>query len=274
MELRAFKKAADAFPDTPVMPVLFVGHGSPMNMVEDNGWSRAWRKTGSSLPRPNAILCVSAHWFVDGTYVHVAERPRIIYDYYGFPPELYRIRYDCPGSPAYAKETSRIVTKADVRWDTEWGIDHGAFMPLYHLFPEADVPTFQLSLDRTRPAAFHYDLAKELAPLRRKGVLVVASGNIVHNLGVMRSGRDAEPFDWAAAFDRKAAALILDGDHRRLVEYAGLGEEAMLSIPTPDHYLPMLSALALKEKGEDVVFFTQGFAHASVSMRSFIIGMT
>ncbi|MEY4744712.1 MAG: hypothetical protein RL272_657 [Candidatus Parcubacteria bacterium] len=271
MELPNFKKSVQTFPDTPKMPVLFVGHGSPMNLVEDTAWSRAWRKMGKSLPRPNAILCVSAHWFVDGTYVHVAERPRTIYDYYGFPPELYKIRYDCPGAPAFAKEAARIVTKADVRWDTEWGIDHGAFLPLFHLFPEADVPTFQLSVDFTKPARFHYDLAKGLAPLRRKGVLIVGSGNIVHNLGVIRYERDAAPFDWAEAFDRKAAALIADGDHQTLIDHGKLGEAALLSIPTPDHYFPMLSALALQEKGEDPEFFTQGIAHGSVSMRSFII---
>lgn len=274
MDVAGLKSVLGKLPDTARMPVVFVGHGSPMNLVEDNAWSRAWKAVGATLPRPSAILCVSAHWFTHGTFVHVAERPRIIHDFYGFPPELYRMEYACPGAPDAAKAAAGLITEAKVGLDTEWGIDHGAMLPLHHLFPAADVPTFQLSIDGAKPGRFHYDLAKELAPLRRKGVLILASGNIVHNLGLMEPDPSVPPPDWATAFDRKSVDLIMNGDHRALADYRSLGEEALISIPTPDHYFPMLSALALQEKGEEPRFFADGIVYGSVSMRSFIIGGT
>ncbi len=254
------------------LPVVFVGHGSPMNAVEDNSWTLAWTEVGRELPRPRAVLCISAHWFTDGTYVHVGERPRTIYDFYGFPPELYRLDYRCPGSPELAEESRRLIRTADAEPDRGWGLDHGAWVPLRRFLPSADVPVFQLSIDGTKPAAFHYSLARELAPLRRRGVLILASGNIVHNLGQIEPERDAAPRDWAVEFDRLTAELIADGDHQRLIGYRDLGDAALASVPTPDHYFPLLSALALQEKGEEIRYFADGFAHASVSMRSFVIG--
>jgi 4,5-DOPA dioxygenase extradiol len=270
---KEFAKRASSFPETERMPVVFVGHGSPMNLVEDNEWSRAWKAVGRRLPRPAAILVVSAHWFTDGTFVHAAERPKMIYDFYGFPPELYRMTYPCPGSPAGAREAARLVKSADVRLDAKWGIDHGAWLPLERMFPKADVPAFQMSVDYGKPGSFHYDLARELAPLRRRGVLVIASGNIVHNLGLFDPALGKRAFDWADAFDRECARRIMEGDHRGLVAYEKMGEAAMLSVPTPDHYFPMLSALGLQEKDETPEFFAEGTAFGSVSMRSFVLGL-
>ncbi|HTK04956.1 MAG TPA: 4,5-DOPA dioxygenase extradiol [Candidatus Eisenbacteria bacterium] len=269
--VKKFIAEAGRLPSSDRMPVVFVGHGNPMNLIEDNAYSRAWTALGESLPRPSAILCVSAHWFVHGTFVHAAARPRTIHDFYGFPPELYARAYPCPGSPELAEEVRKTVKGADVRPDLEWGVDHGAWMPLGRMYPKADIPTFQLSIDHSKPAAFHYALAKELAPLRRKGVLIVGSGNIVHNLGMIEYAQDAAPYDWAAAFDARVGSLIMDGDHDALMDYEKLGDEAALAVPTPDHYFPLLTALALQEKGEQPSFFVEGIAHGSVSMRSFTI---
>jgi 4,5-DOPA dioxygenase extradiol len=268
--LKKFTRAVEDGPASERMPAFFVGHGNPMNLIEDNAWSRAWTGLGKSLPKPRAVLCVSAHWYVQGTYVHGAELPRTIHDFYGFPPELYAMRYPCPGSPEAAREAQDLLDGKDVGWDLEWGVDHGAWMPLARVFPDADVPVFQLSVDYTKPASFHYELARRLAPLRRRGVMIVGSGNVVHNLGMLEYERDAKPFDWAKAFDERVKALILDGDDRALIDYGALGEEAALAVPTPDHYLPMLSMLALREKGEAPSFFAEGIAHGSVSMRGFI----
>lgn len=273
MSPKTFKKTAEGFfPATTKMPALFFGHGSPMNIIEDNAFSRAWRAMGKKLEKPSAVLCISAHWFVRGSYVHGAERPKTIHDFYGFPQELYAMRYGCPGSPEGAKEVRRMVKGVDVGWDVDdWGLDHGAWMVLHHLFPKADVPVFQMSIDYSKPASFHYELAKELASLRERGVLIIGSGNIVHNLGII----DPDPnvvFDWASAFDTKVKSLILDRDHAALIDYGKLGEEAMLSIPTPDHYLPLLSVLALQEKEEDLSFFVDGIVHGSIGMRGLIIG--
>lgn len=259
------------FSRTKTMPVLFVGHGNPLNAIQDSVFSRAWHAQGKLLPKPSAVLCVSAHWFVHGTYIHGSKKPRTIYDFYGFPPELYQVRYDCPGSPEYAKEAQGLVKKAKVLWDTEWGLDHGTWVIMKHMFPRADVPVFQMSVDYTKPSEFHYALAKELAPLREKGVLIIASGNIVHNLDMFKFDQNAKPFDWAIEFDEKVKSLILAGDHRALIDYEKLGIAARFSIPTPDHYWPLLYALALQKKNEVPRFFIEGIAHASASMRALII---
>ncbi len=254
------------------MPVLFVGHGNPMNAIEDNAYVRAWRAQGRLLPRPKAILCISAHWFGRGSWVHGAERPRTIYDFYGFPPELYRQRYGCPGAPELAERVRGLLKGARVGWDLDWGVDHGCWVPLMHLFPDAGVPVCQLSLDYTKPTRAHYELGRRLAPLRRESVLIVGSGNVPHNLGMFDFERDADPFPWAVRFDEKVKRLILDRDHEALIEYEKLGRDAELSIPTPDHFWPLLYALALQEPDEQVEFFVEGIAHASVSMRSLRIG--
>jgi len=254
------------------MPVLFVGHGSPLSAIEHDRFSQAWARAGRSLPRPRAILSISAHWCTRGTFVHCGERPRTIHDFYGFPKELYDQAYPCPGAPDCAEEVRCVVKRARAERDVEWGLDHGTWIVAKRLFPKADVPVFQMSLDETRSAQFHYDLGRELSPLRRKGVLILASGNIVHNLGLMEGELDAKPCGWAQEFDAIARSSILSGDHRTLIAYARRGDCARLSVPTPEHYWPLLYALALQEKEEKPSFFAEGIAHASVSMRAFRLG--
>jgi len=248
------------------MPVIFVGHGSPMNGIEDNEFSRAWEKVGRELPRPRAILSISAHWETDGPMATAMERPKTIHDFYGFPHELYAQQYPAPGSPELAREVAHLV---QARPDNGWGLDHGTWAVLKRMFPEAEVPVVQLSLDRQATFGQQHTLAQKLAPLREKGVLVLGSGNIVHNL--MMADPSAEAYDWANAFDEKVKGLILKGDHRALIHYERLGEAARLSIPTNEHYLPMLYILALKQKDDSVRFFGEGIALASVSMRSFVL---
>lgn len=249
------------------MPLLFVGHGNPMNAIETNRWSRAWESMAASLPRPDAILCVSAHWLTEGSFVHAAERPRTIHDFWGFPPELYAVRYACPGDPARAEEARKAVTSAEVGSDLDWGVDHGAWSVLRRMYPEADVPVFQLSLDIARPSAVHYAIGKELASLRERGILIVGSGNLVHNLGMVAYEEETEPFDWAVEFDALAASLIAKGDHRKLMAYEKLGHAAALSIPTPDHYWPLLYVLGAAGKEEVPSFPVEGIAQGSIGMR-------
>jgi len=255
------------------MPVLFVGHGSPMNAIEDNEFSAAWRNAAQQLPVPRAILCISAHWETDGTYVTAMPHPKTIHDFYGFPDELYRIQYPAPGSPELAKSISGLVRNTTVELDSAWawGLDHGAWAVLRRMYPEADVPVVQLSLDRTRPPLYHYELAQELAPLREKGVLIIGSGNIVHNLRLLQWD-SVKPYPWATDFDRLAVELIQAGEHGRLIDYQSLGEAARLSIPTNEHYLPLLYALALQQTGDEVSFFAEGLVYGSISMRSVRIG--
>ena len=268
MTLKDFRASASALPATERMPALFVGHGDPMNAIEDNPFSRTWTRIGRELPKPRAILSVSAHWFIREALVNVSAQPRTIHDFYGFPQELYDQRYPCPGAPAAAEEARRAAKDVPIGLDTEWGLDHGTWSVLKRLYPDADVPTFQLSLDYTKPSRFHYELGQALAPLRRKGVLIMGSGNIVHNLGMVDPAAD-RPFDWAAEFDAVSRRLIEDGDHDALVAYEKLGHAAELSIPTPDHYWPMLYALGLQEKDETPSFFNEGVVYGSVSMLGF-----
>jgi 4,5-DOPA dioxygenase extradiol len=255
------------------MPALFVGHGSPMNAIEENAYAAAWRQAAAAIPRPQAILCVSAHWETEGTFVTAMERPKTIHDFYGFPEELYRVEYPAPGSRELAGRVRQLVTTTAVRLDDgySWGLDHGAWSVLRRMYPEADIPTVQLSLDRSQHARYHYDLGAELAALRSEGVLIIGSGNIVHNLRLLQ-WQAAEPYSWATGFDRLAAELILSGDHDRLVAYQSLGEEARLSIPTNEHYLPLLYILALQQPGEAASFFAEGLPLGSISMRSVRIG--
>lgn len=267
------EKQVGAFSRTAKMPALFIGHGSPMNGIEDNSYTRAWKELGTRLPRPAAILCVSAHWLTRGTAVHTAGRPRTIHDFWGFPEELYGIEYACPGAPELSSEIRTIVKQAPVAADVDWGLDHGAWVPLRRIFPDADIPVFQLSIDMTRPSGFHYSLGEELMPLREKGVLIIGSGNIVHNLGRVDFDPDAEPYDWSIEFDELSRELIDKGDHRALIDYAGLGPAARLSIPTPDHYWPLLYILGLRGQEETVDFPVNGIAHGSVSMRAVSIGL-
>jgi 4,5-DOPA dioxygenase extradiol len=249
------------------MPALFIGHGSPMNAIEENEFSRTWMEVGRKLPRPRAILSISAHWQTEGIGVTAMERPRTIHDFYGFPPELYEQRYPAPGSPSLAKEVAGLLD--DAQLDIEWGLDHGTWSVLGRLFPGADIPVVQLSLDRFKDPAEHYRTGTLLGPLRERGVLILGSGNIVHNL--MMAGSSVGTYSWATEFDSRVEKLILKGNHDALVHYEDWGEQARLSIPTNEHYLPMLYVLALKRNEDDVRFFAEGVALGSVSMRSFVL---
>ena len=258
------------FPDSDQkMPALFVGHGSPMNAIEDNEFSRAWERVGKSLSKPNAILCISAHWETAGTLVTGMDKPKTIHDFGGFPPELYAMEYPAPGSPDLARVTQETVQNAPVRLDQSWGLDHGTWSVLCRMFPKADIPIIQLSLDRTQSPEFHYALGKELRALRNKGVLIVGSGNIVHNLRVFTM--DDKAFDWAIEFDETARKLISAGDHASLIQYQKLGPAARLAIPTNEHYLPLLYALALQDSQEEIRFFADRVTLGSISMRSLLI---
>lgn len=255
------------------MPAIFIGHGNPMNAIEENAWTRAWAALGESLPRPRAVLAISAHWYVPRTAVTAMEAPRTIHDFGGFPRELFAVRYPAPGDPALAERVAALLSPLPVARDLEWGLDHGTWSVLCRVYPSADVPVVQLSIDESQPADFHYELGKLLAPLRDEGVLVVGSGNLVHNLHAYAWGRHpVEPFDWAVRFEERARRCLLDGDDASLVSYESLGRDAMLSIPTPDHYLPLLYVVALRRKGERVTFPVEGVDGGSISMLSVRVG--
>ncbi|ODS63290.1 MAG: 4,5-DOPA dioxygenase extradiol [Arenimonas sp. SCN 70-307] len=253
------------------MPVLFLGHGSPMNAIEDNAWRRAWQALGRRLPRPKAILCISAHWETQGVYVGSAEKPDTIHDFRGFPKALFDVRYPAPGSPELAHRVAELVTSPRVHLDSHRGLDHGVWSVLQPMFPEADIPVVPLSLSSLQPGAWHYDLARQLDPLRDEGVLVVGSGNIVHNLRYWRLGQ-TEPLDWAQRFDEDIAERIAEGHHEGMMGYETLGPDALLAIPTPEHYLPLLYALGL-QRDEDSVEFINADVVGPISMRSVLIGM-
>jgi 4,5-DOPA dioxygenase extradiol len=261
------------------MPVLFIGHGSPLNIILDNAFTRSLTAWGKRLPKPKAIMVISAHWLTKGTFAGCTEKPKIIYDFYGFPEELYEMTYSCPGAPEEALLATRADKKSAVTCDHGRGLDHGAWAILRHLYPRADVPVFQLSLDYSfnewdpKPLQYHYDLAAGLSELRGRGVLIIGSGNIVHNLGMLDfENIDAPIFDWAGEFDEKVKKNLLNGNHDALVRYHELGRVSALAVPTLDHYLPMIYAVALQGKKEPLTFTHEGFQYGSVSMRCFKIG--
>jgi 4,5-DOPA dioxygenase extradiol len=261
---------ASAWGDTGViLPALFVGHGSPMNAIEDNEFSQAWAAMGRSLPRPRAILCISAHWETTGTQVTAVERPRTIHDFAGFPPALFEVDYPAPGCPDLARWLRENLDVA-ITPDFDWGIDHGAWSVLGRMFPEADVPVLQLSLDRSRSPAAHYALGKALRVLRGKGVLILGSGNIAHNLRTVVWKDVAH--NWAIAFDEKIRDLIMAGDHDSIIHWDRLGETARLAVPTPEHFLPLLYILALHDPEEPIAFFTEKVTLGSIAMRSLWVG--
>jgi 4,5-DOPA dioxygenase extradiol len=249
------------------MPALFVGHGNPMNAIEDNEFSRAWEEVGNVLPRPKAILCVSAHWETAGTQVTAMERPRTIHDFGGFPRALYQKQYPAPGAPDLARLIQEMVKETQVRLDSDWGLDHGAWSVLCRMYPNADIPVVQLSLDRAKEPEHHYALGKELRVLRDQGILIVGSGNIVHNLRLVDFSQDGG-YDWATAFDETVKQLILARDHDSIIHYRNLGQAARLSIPTNEHYLPLLYVLALQEEQDQARFFADRMTSGSLSMRS------
>jgi 4,5-DOPA dioxygenase extradiol len=248
------------------MPVLFVGHGSPMNAIEKNAYSRAWEEMGEKLPRPEAILCVSAHWESNGTSVTAMVSPRTIHDFHGFPRELFAVKYDVPGSPSLAKRIAGLCRSTSVGFDESWGLDHGTWSVLSRMYPAADIPVVQLSLDRAKTPAAHYALGKELGPLRNEGILILGSGNIVHNLAIMDWKGGA--FDWAAQFDDRIAGMIIRQDHQGILALLDRREEVRLAIPTAEHFLPLLYCLAVQEKDDKLSFFNEDVVLGSISMRS------
>jgi len=250
------------------VPAVFLGHGNPMNALYDNVWTRAWAALGADLvPRPRAVLAISAHWYIRGTAVTAMPAPRTIHDFGGFPRELFAVRYGAPGDPALAARIAALLAPLPVEADRSWGLDHGTWSVLRHVFPHADVPVVQLSIDETRPAAFHYELGVRLRALREQGVLIVGSGDVVHNLEAYAwGGHPAQPYDWALRFENTVRERLLEGDHMSVVDYAAFGNDALLSVPTPEHYLPLLYVLGASFPGELVTFPTDGIDGGSVSM--------
>jgi len=274
MRIRELNKLTEVFAGTEQMPVLFLGHGSPMNAIEDNEFSRKWEELGNILPRPNAILCISAHWETKGTFVTAMQKPATIHDFGGFPQALFDVQYPAPGSPDLAMETKNIITIAELGLDEKWGLDHGCWSVIRHLYPNADIPVIQLSLDYYQTPQYHYDLAKELSSFRKKGVLIIGSGNMVHNLGMVAWNKLNSleyGYDWAIEANEKMKKYILSDDHKQLINLRSQGEAYNLAIPTPEHYLPLLYSLALKEEDEKVTFFSDKIVAGSLSMTSLII---
>jgi 4,5-DOPA dioxygenase extradiol len=257
-----------------LLPAIFFGHGNPLNALRRNSFTEGWDAIGNSLPRPRSILCVSAHWYLPGTAVTAMPAPRTIHDFGGFPRELYQVQYPAPGSRELAARVRDLLAPVSVELDQKsWGLDHGTWSVLCHVFPQADIPVVQLSIDETQPSQFHYQLAKRLAPLREEGVLVIGSGNIVHNLHTYAWGKhEVEPFDWAVRFETQARSFLSSGEDFQLVDYESLGRDALLSIPTPEHYLPLIYVLALRRPGEEVSFPVEGFDGGSISMLAIQLG--
>lgn len=250
------------------MPAVFFGHGNPMNALLRNPYTEAWSELGAKLPRPKAIVCVSAHWYIQDAAVTVSTAPRTIHDFGGFPRELYRLHYPAPGDPELALRIQQLLTPLTVRLDERWGLDHGAWAVLCHVYPKADIPVVQLSIDETQPSSFHYEIGKLLAPLREEGILIAGSGNVVHNLHTYAWGRHSqEPYEWTISFEKRVRELLLAGEHKPLINYENkLGEEAMLAAPTPDHYLPLLYVVGTRTESEAVTFPVEGVEGGSISM--------
>lgn len=270
-KINALGKITEPLSNTEQMPVLFLGHGSPMNAIEENEFVQGFREVGKSIPKPNAILCVSAHWETKGTFVTAMEHPRTIHDFGGFPKELFDVQYPAAGSPALAKETKATIHKTEVGLDDKWGLDHGAWSVIKHLYPNANVPVIQLSLDYTQKPQYHYELAKELAVLRKKGVLIIGSGNMVHNLRMVAWDKlraDNYAYDWAVEANAKMKQFIEKGNHDQLINYTANGKAFELAIPTPEHYLPLLYTLALKQENEQISFFNDKAVGGSLTMTS------
>jgi len=248
-------------------PTIFFGHGNPMNAVSNNSFTEAWRRIGETNPKPKAILSISAHWFVPGTAVTVSAAPRTIHDFGGFPRELYQVRYPAPGSPELARRVQDLLKPLPVVLDNSWGLDHGTWSVLRHVYPQADVPVVQLSIDETQAAAFHFEVGKRVGPLRDEGVLIAGSGNLVHNLRTYAwGGHTTEPYEWAVRFETDARSRMLAGEFTPLIEYEELGRDALLAIPTPDHYLPLLYVLGTKQQKETLSFPVAGMDGGSISM--------
>ena len=255
------------------MPAVFVGHGSPMNTFAHNRYTQAWREFGRTAPRPTAILAISAHWYLPGTAVTAMPKPQTIHDFGGFPRALFDFQYPAPGSPALAQRVRELLAPIAVRADDKWGLDHGTWSVLAHMYPQANIPVVQLSIDSMQTAAFHYELGKRFAPLRDEGVLIAGFGNVVHNLGKLNWKDDAPALDWAVRFNDAVRERVEKRDHQPLVGYESLGDDARPSIPTPEHYLPLLYVLGVQHDDEPAAVLIDGIQNASISMLSVVIGM-
>jgi len=274
--LNALAQFAAPLKPTEQMPVFFFGHGSPMNAIEENEFTREWSRIGNTIARPVAVLCISAHWLTTGTFVTAMEQPKTIHDFGGFPKELFDVQYLAKGSEALAIETKELLKDIPVGLDIEWGLDHGCWSVLKHLYPKADIPVIQMSIDYDQPAEYHYKLGKQLAALRRKGVLIVGSGNMVHNLRMIAWDKMEEQnfaFDWATEANEKMKGFIQQHNHQPLLDFRLQGKAFDLAVPTPDHYYPMIYALALQEKNETLKFFNDKAVMGSLTMTSFSIGV-
>lgn len=274
--ISAFNRFKEGLPDQgSLMPVLFIGHGSPMNGIEDNMFSRNWRDIAASIPVPKAVLVISAHWLTRGTKITAMDKPRTIHDFGGFPDQLYQVQYPAPGSPVIAMETAALFASTRVELDHDWGLDHGAWTVVRHMYPDASIPVLQFSIDATKGHRYHYELARELYELRRKGVLIIGSGNMVHNLRMVAWDKLSEPsyaYDWATQMNSMFKELISKGSHDMLIDYQKLGSEAQLAIPTPDHYWPLLYTLGLQTKNDPVHFFNDVAVGGSLTMTSVRFG--
>jgi 4,5-DOPA dioxygenase extradiol len=271
MNLSALEQLAVSLASTPKMPVLFLGHGSPMNAIEENQFVIGFRNAAKSIPKPSAILCVSAHWYTRGTKVTATPAPRTIHDFGGFPQALFDVQYPAPGKPELASETQQILLPTAVELDHEWGLDHGTWSVVKHLYPKADIPVLQLSIDYTKPPQFHFDLAKQLSALREKGLLIIGSGNIIHNLRLVdfqNMNKDNYGYDWAIEANHIFHNHLQTGNYKALIDYQNLGKAVQLAIPTPDHYLPLLYVLGLQSKGESISLFNDKLQAGSLSMTS------
>lgn len=255
------------------IPAIFFGHGNPLNAIQENAYTSAWDAIGKNIPRPRAIVSISAHWYTRGIRITAMSTPRTLHDFGGFPQALYQVEYPAPGDPMLAQQLQKLLQPLPVELDMDWGLDHGTWSVLSHVFPEADIPVLQLSIDRTQSTAFHYELGRKLAPLRHDGVLIMGSGNLVHNLHTYAWGRHpVAPFDWALRFEKRVRELLLTPEHGPLINYESLGPDALLSIPTPEHYLPLLYVIASQGSGEGVSFPAEGIEGGSVSMLAVQIG--
>lgn len=270
MNIKALSKIAAQLDNTDTMPVLFLGHGSPMNAIEENEFVAKFREIGKEIVKPNSILCISAHWETRGTFVTAMQNPPTIHDFGGFPQELFDVQYPAPGNPQLANQTKHLITKTEVSLDDKWGLDHGAWSVIKHLYPNANIPVVQMSIDYTKPANYHYELAKQISSLRQKGVLIIGSGNMVHNLQRVAWDKlnEAFAFDWATEANEKMKKYILNEDFQPLIDFKSQGRSFELAIPTPEHYLPLLYALALKEKSEKITLFNDKPVGGALSMTS------
>ncbi len=268
--LSSFRKFTDQLDEQDqLMPVLFIGHGSPMNGIEDNEFSQRWKAMALEIPTPKAVVVISAHWFTRGTFITAVEHPKTIHDFGGFPKALFEVQYPAPGDPLLAKETASLIHKTPVSLSHDWGLDHGTWTVVRHMYPKATIPVLQLSIDYTKDAQYHYDLAKELMALRKKGVLIIGSGNMVHNLRLISWEMiHGGGYDWANEMNEKFKHLILENDHPSIIQYERLGKDALLAVPTPEHYLPLIYTLALKGKNENASFFNDKAVGGSLTMTS------